>query len=66
IENINQIISIENDSDVMVIDAYKESADETAKIIRKLGLIHINLIPYYPGCNNSNLTFRLITTWIIW
>ncbi|MBG0111740.1 sigma 54-interacting transcriptional regulator [Clostridioides difficile] len=60
IENINQIISIENDSDVMVIDAYKESADETAKIIRKLGLIHINLIPYYPGCDKSKCEIGII------
>lgn len=61
IENINQIISIENDSEVMVIDDYKESADETTKIIRKLGLIHINLIPYYPGCNKSKCEIGIIT-----
>lgn len=61
IENINQIISIENDSEVMVIDDYKESADETAKIIKKLGLIHINLIPYYPGCDKINCEVGIIT-----
>lgn len=44
----------------MVIDVYKELVDEIVKIIRKLGLIYINLILYYLGCDKFKCEIGII------
>jgi transcriptional regulator with PAS, ATPase and Fis domain len=47
--NIEQIISLPEGTDVLLINDQKESVDETIEQLNDLGLNHIKYHPYYPG-----------------
>lgn len=51
-KNIREIISIEEDTDVLLINNSYESTMEAIQQLIELGLDHIRYNPYYPGCGS--------------
>lgn len=51
-KNIREIISIEEDTDVLLINNSYESTMEAIQQLVELGLDHIRYNPYYPGCGS--------------
>lgn len=52
-DKMSEIISIESGSRVLVVSNHKDAAYETIEILNKIGINHIQLIPYYPNCNEE-------------
>lgn len=53
LDNFNEIISLPHGEKVLVVSNLKISAEDTIKEIADVGINHLELIPYYPGCNLS-------------
>lgn len=51
-KNIREIISVEEDTDVLLINNSYESTMEAIQQLIELGLDHIRYNPYYPGCGS--------------
>lgn len=51
-KNIKEIISIEENKDVLFINDTYESTNEAISQLIELGLDHIRYNPYYPGCSS--------------
>ncbi len=60
--NIKEIISIEEDEDVLFINDSYESTKEAIEQLIELGLDHIRYNPYYPGCSSYPKLQIAITT----
>lgn len=61
-KNIKEIISIEENKDVLFINDSYESTSEAIKQLIDLGLDHIRYNPYYPGCTSYPMLDIAITT----
>lgn len=60
--NIKEIISIEENKDVLFINDTYESTNEAISQLIELGLDHIRYNPYYPGCSSYPKLEIAITT----
>lgn len=61
-KNIKEIISIEENKDVLFINDSYESTSEAITQLIDLGLDHIRYNPYYPGCTSYPMLDIAITT----
>lgn len=61
-KNIKDIISIENDEDVLFINDSYESTKEAIEQLDELGLDHVRYNGYYPGCSTFPHLQTAITT----
>lgn len=53
LKNISELISLDTGLEVLLVNNYLSTANETIEILKKLGVDHIKFIPYYPGCNEN-------------
>ncbi|MDI3546893.1 MAG: hypothetical protein PWR10_545 [Halanaerobiales bacterium] len=49
LENIFKVINLPKNENVLVVSNYRYTALETIKLLKELGIEHVNYIPYYPG-----------------
>ncbi|MFZ5352793.1 MAG: sigma-54 interaction domain-containing protein [Bacillota bacterium] len=50
ISNIDRLFSIPETTTALLVNDTPETSMEVTRLIKELGMSHINLIPYYPGC----------------
>ncbi|MDI6601953.1 MAG: sigma 54-interacting transcriptional regulator [Thermoanaerobacteraceae bacterium] len=50
-DNFNEIIALPQGKKVLVVNNLKISAEDTVNEIMEVGITHLQLIPYYPGCD---------------
>lgn len=56
-KKIDGIFDLEPNSDIYFVNDNKYSVEETMEQLKDMGVIFLNLIPYYPGCKvNKNIT----------
>lgn len=55
LNNLSEVISLDSGKKVLLASNHLYSANETIKLLKGLGIDHIQFIPFYPGCNESIL-----------
>lgn len=53
--NISELIGLDTGEKALLVSNLPSIADETIKLLKELGIDHIDFIPYYPGCNEKIL-----------
>lgn len=58
---LDELFAIPGGQTLLLVNDTRETAEESAALIRNLGLDHFELIPYYPGCGMKNGPERAVT-----
>lgn len=51
VSNISELIGLDAGERVLLVSNLPSIANETIRLLKELGIEHIEFIPYYPGCN---------------